>query len=197
MHNNKNRKTSTYQSSQWSKWEQHQRSQYFLFWFTRPADRHSTTSNKWHSSLLVNISDGDRPKQIHVIGATGASPVSRSKTEHPTRMYIDFTEESIEEARTLLAKKWVKCWEYGVLVGQASLQIFFENPCDNMIEPQEDWCAIWMLENASCKGFNFDNPNTYIMVNLKAWLISWSVIFNQYNQGSLDRRLRCRLTKVS
>ena len=76
----------------------------------------------------VNISDGDRTQQIHVMGATGASPVSRSKTEDSTRMHITFAVETIEKARTLLAKKRVKYWEYGGLVGQASLQIFFEAP---------------------------------------------------------------------
>ena len=86
----------------------------------------------------INISDGDRTQQIHVMGATGASPVSRSKTEDPTRMHIAFATESIEEARTLLGKKRVKYWEYGGLVGQASQQIFFEDPCGNMIDLQED-----------------------------------------------------------
>ena len=85
----------------------------------------------------VNISDGDRTQQVHVMGATGASPVSRSKTEDPTRMHIAFAVESIDAARSLLAKKRVEYWEYGGLVGQASLQIFFEDPCGNMIELQE------------------------------------------------------------
>ena len=86
----------------------------------------------------VNISDGDRTQQVHVMGATGASPVSRSKTEDPTRMHIAFAVENIDAARSLLAKKRVEYWEYGGSVGQASLQIFFEDPCGNMIEPQED-----------------------------------------------------------
>ena len=86
----------------------------------------------------VNISDGDRTQQVHVMGATGASPVSRSRTEDPTRMHIAFAVENIDAARSLLAKKRVEYWEYGGLVGQASLQIFFEDPCGNMIELQED-----------------------------------------------------------
>ena len=86
----------------------------------------------------VNMSDGDRTQQVHVIGATGAAPVSRSKTEDPTRMHIAFAVENIDAARSLLAKKRVEYWEYGGLVGQASLQIFFEDPCGNMIELQED-----------------------------------------------------------
>ena len=53
-------------------------------------------------------------------------------------MHIAFAVESIKEARTLLGKKRVKYWEYGGLVGQASLQIFFEDPRGNMIELQED-----------------------------------------------------------
>ena len=86
----------------------------------------------------VNISDGDRTQQVHVMGATGASPVSRSRTEDPTRTHIAFAVESIDAARSFLAKKRVEYWEYGGLVGQASLQIFFEDPCGNMIELQED-----------------------------------------------------------
>ena len=86
----------------------------------------------------VNISDGDRTQQVHVMGATGASPVSRSRTEDPTRMHIAFAVDSIDAARSFLAKKRVEYWEYGGLVGQASLQIFFEDPCGNMIELQED-----------------------------------------------------------
>ena len=73
-----------------------------------------------------------------MIEATEASPVSCSKTEGPTRMHIAFAVKSIDEARSLLAKKRVKYWEYGGLVGQASVQIFFEDPCGNMIELQED-----------------------------------------------------------
>ena len=88
-------------------------------------------------SFWVNISDGDRTQQVHVMGATGASPVSRSRTEDPTRMHIAFAVENIDAARSLLAKKRVEYWEYGGLVGQASLQIFFEDPCGNMIELQE------------------------------------------------------------
>tara|TARA_B100000459_G_C8591315_1_gene207862 strand:- start:1253 stop:1666 length:414 start_codon:yes stop_codon:yes gene_type:complete len=86
----------------------------------------------------VNISDGDRTQQVHVMGATGVSPVSRSRTEDPTRMHIAFAVESIDAARSFLAKKRVEYWEYGGLVGQASPQIFFEDPCGNMIELQED-----------------------------------------------------------
>ena len=86
----------------------------------------------------VNISDGDRTQQVHVMGATGASPVSRSRTEDPTRMHIAFAVESIDAARSFLAKKRVEYWEYGGLVGQASPQIFFEDPCGNMIELQQD-----------------------------------------------------------
>jgi len=121
-----------------------------------PDDNSITEANTFYSDVLglqidtqrpeitgipgfwVNISDGDRTQQVHVMGATGASPVSRSRTEDPTRMHIAFAVESIDAARSFLAKKRVEYWEYGGLVGQASLQIFFEDPCGNMIELQED-----------------------------------------------------------
>ena len=76
----------------------------------------------------VNISDGDRTQQVHVMGATGASPVSRSKTEDPTRMHIAFNVESIDATRSFLSKKTAKYWGYGGLVGQASLQIVLRIP---------------------------------------------------------------------
>ena len=71
-------------------------------------------------------------------GATEASPVSRSRTEYPTRMHIAFAVESIDAARSFLAKKRMDYWEYGGLMGQASLQIFFEDPRGNMTELQRD-----------------------------------------------------------
>ena len=43
----------------------------------------------------VDISDGDRTQQIHLMGATGASPVSRSKAEDTTRMQLTFALETI------------------------------------------------------------------------------------------------------
>ena len=73
-----------------------------------------------------------------MIGATGASFVSRSKIEDPTRMHIANAVESIDASRSLLVKKRAKYREYGGLVSQASLQNFFADPCGNMIELQED-----------------------------------------------------------
>ena len=68
-------------------------------------------------SSQVNISNGARTQQVHVMGAAGASPVSRSKTEDPTRMHMVFAVENINEARSELAKKVLKYWEYDGLVG--------------------------------------------------------------------------------
>ena len=56
-------------------------------------------------------------QQIHVMGATGASPVSRSTIEDPTRMHTAFAVESIGAARSFLSKKRVKYWEDCGLVG--------------------------------------------------------------------------------
>ena len=53
----------------------------------------------------VNISDGDRTQQVHVMGATGASPVSRSKIEDPTRMHIAFAEKVSTQHATYLQRK--------------------------------------------------------------------------------------------
>ena len=68
-------------------------------------------------SFHVNISNGARTQRVHVMGAAGASPMSRSKTEDPTRMHIAFAVENINEARGELAKKVSKYWKYDGLVG--------------------------------------------------------------------------------
>ena len=85
----------------------------------------------------VNVSPGDRTQQIHVMGAMGASPVSRSDKQDPTRTHMAFSVQDIEVARSELTEQGIHFWEYGGLVGRASFQLFFEDPCGNMIELQQ------------------------------------------------------------
>ena len=54
------------------------------------------------------------------MGAAGASPVSRSKTQDPTRMHMAFAVENINEARSEPSKKSLKLQEFGGLVGEVS-----------------------------------------------------------------------------
>ncbi len=85
----------------------------------------------------TNLKPGDRSQQLHVMGASGASPVARSNQEDPTRVHLAFAVKDLASARDELQKKKIKFWEYKALVGNASTQIFFEDPFGNVIEIQQ------------------------------------------------------------
>ena len=80
---------------------------------------------------------GDRSQQVHIMGAEGASPVSRSPKEDPTRAHVAFSVADLDAAKQELTEKGVEWWEYKALVGKGSDQVFFEDPFGNMIELQQ------------------------------------------------------------
>ena len=84
-----------------------------------------------------NVQDGDRSQQVHIIGAEGQSPVSRSAKQDPTRAHVAFSVTDLEAARTELTAQGIEWWEYKALVGKGSDQVFFEDPFGNMIELQQ------------------------------------------------------------
>ena len=79
----------------------------------------------------------DADQQIHIFGAEGASPVARSPKQDPTRAHIALAVEDIDEARAELKRQGIEFWVYESLVGDASDQVFFEDPFGNMIELQQ------------------------------------------------------------
>ena len=85
----------------------------------------------------VNIKPGERGQQIHVFGANGQSPRAHSKKQDPTRPHIAFAVENIDEAKAELTDRDIEFWVFESLVGNQSLQIFFEDGFGNMIELQE------------------------------------------------------------
>jgi catechol 2,3-dioxygenase-like lactoylglutathione lyase family enzyme len=85
----------------------------------------------------MNLKDGDRSQQIHIFGAEGISPMGRSEKEDPTRHHIAYAVESIDEAEAELKRRGVYYWIYDSLVGNASKQVFFEDPFGNMVELQQ------------------------------------------------------------
>ena len=85
----------------------------------------------------MNLAEGDNGQQIHVFGAKGASPVSRSDKEDPTRAHVAFVVEDLEEAKQELGRREIEFWIYGGLVGKGSEQVFFEDGFGNMIELQQ------------------------------------------------------------
>jgi catechol 2,3-dioxygenase-like lactoylglutathione lyase family enzyme len=85
----------------------------------------------------MNITDGDRSLQIHLFGAEGVSPMGRSEKEDPTRHHIAYAVEDLAAAERELKDRGIYYWIYDSLVGNASKQVFFEDPFGNMIELQE------------------------------------------------------------
>ena len=85
----------------------------------------------------MNVHNGDRSQQIHLFGAEGVSPMGRSAKEDPTRHHIAYAVEDLGDAERELAARGVYYWIYESLVGNASKQVFFEDPFGNMIELQE------------------------------------------------------------
>ncbi len=85
----------------------------------------------------VNIKPGERGQQIHVFGANGQSPRAHSKKQDPTRPHIAFAVENIDEAKAELTQRGFEFWVFESLVGNQSLQVFFEDGFGNMIELQQ------------------------------------------------------------
>ena len=85
----------------------------------------------------VNVRDGDRGQQVHIMGADGQSPRARSEVQDPTRPHLAFAVEDIDAAMAELTRHEIEFWVYESLVADASHQVFFEDPFGNMIELQQ------------------------------------------------------------
>jgi catechol 2,3-dioxygenase-like lactoylglutathione lyase family enzyme len=84
--------------------------------------------------LWMYVGQGEQTAQIHLMGASGRSPVARSDREDPTLTHVALAVEDIEEARRELEAKGVEHWSIGGLVGTDSQQIFVRDPFGNVIE---------------------------------------------------------------
>ena len=89
----------------------------------------------------MNVNHGDRNQQIHLFGAEGISPMGRNEREDPTRHHIAYAVEDLAEAERELKARGIYYWIYDSLVGNASKQVFFEDPFGNMIELQQQGTA--------------------------------------------------------
>jgi glyoxylase I family protein len=86
----------------------------------------------------VNVKDGDRGQQIHIMGAEGKSRAARSDKHDPTRQHLAFAVRDLDAARQELEGRDIEFWVYEGLVGRGSDQVFFEDPFGNVIELQQD-----------------------------------------------------------
>lgn len=84
-----------------------------------------------------NLNSGAQPQQVHIMGAEGASPVSRSARQDPTRAHLAFAVADMGAALAELDRRGVEYWIYESLVGRDSNQVFLEDPFGNMIELQQ------------------------------------------------------------
>src|SRR5262245_49609435 len=80
------------------------------------------------------VGEGERTTQIHLMGATGKSPMARSEKEDPTLPHVALAVENIQEAREELERRGIWHWGIKGLVGPASEQVFVQDPFGNVIE---------------------------------------------------------------
>jgi catechol 2,3-dioxygenase-like lactoylglutathione lyase family enzyme len=80
------------------------------------------------------VGGDERTASIHLMGATGMSPLARSPKEDPTLPHVALAVEDIQEAKRELKRRGVRFWEIQGLVGENSDQVFVEDPSGNVIE---------------------------------------------------------------
>ena len=82
----------------------------------------------------MDVGDDEQRTQVHLMGATGESPVARSAEEDPTRPHVALAVEDIQEARRELEARGARHWTIKGLVGEDSDQVFVPDPFNNIIE---------------------------------------------------------------
>ena len=80
------------------------------------------------------VGEGERTTQIHLMGATGKSPMAKSQKEDPTLPHVALAVEDIQEARKELDERGIWYWDIQGLVGNNSDQVFVQDPFGNVIE---------------------------------------------------------------
>ena len=79
--------------------------------------------------------------QIHLFGGNQPSPVAKGPGQDPTLPHIALAVSDIVESRKELERMGVKYWAIEGLTSPDSLQLFFNDPCGNMVElHQVDKC---------------------------------------------------------
>lgn len=80
------------------------------------------------------IGQGENTTQIHLMGATGKSPMARNEKEDPTLPHVALAVENIQEAREELERRGIWHWGIKGLVAPNSEQVFVQDPFGNVIE---------------------------------------------------------------
>ena len=80
------------------------------------------------------VGDEKHTASIHLMGATGISPLARSAKEDPTLPHVALAVEDIQEAKRELQARGIWFWQIQGLVGENSDQVFVEDPSGNVIE---------------------------------------------------------------
>jgi len=80
------------------------------------------------------VGSEEHTASIHLMGATGTSPLARSPKEDPTLPHVALAVEDIQEAKRELKRRGIWFWEIQGLVGGNSDQVFVEDPSGNVIE---------------------------------------------------------------
>ncbi len=87
--------------------------------------------------------------QIHLFGGAQPSPVAKGPGKDPTLPHIALAVADIQESRRELERMKVDYWAIEGLTSPESLQLFFDDPCGNMVElHQVDKCRCTVRNRA-------------------------------------------------
>ena len=82
----------------------------------------------------MDVGQGEKTTQIHLMSAVGMSPAARSEKEDPTRPHVALAVENIQEVGLELERRAIWHWRIEGLVGTNSDQIFVQDPAGNLVE---------------------------------------------------------------
>lgn len=82
----------------------------------------------------MDVGQGEKTTQIHLMSAVGMSPAARSEKEDPTRPHVALAVENIQEVGLELERRGICHWRMEGLVGTNSDQIFVQDPAGNLVE---------------------------------------------------------------
>ncbi len=134
------------------------------------------TSRRFYTEVLGLTADSERPDlpgvpgfwmfvgndkhtaSIHLMGATGISPLARNLKEDPTLPHVALAVEDIQAATEELKDRGIWFWQIQGLVGADSDQVFVQDPSGNVIELHQ--IGTCRCNKASFAGSGFADDRT-------------------------------------
>jgi hypothetical protein len=80
------------------------------------------------------VGQAERTTKIHLVGATGKSPMARSEKQKPTLTHVALAVEDIQETREKLERRGIWHWAIKGVTGLNSDMGLSKIPSENVIE---------------------------------------------------------------